>query len=153
LGAATSPNVVRDGAKAVQLAKKVLEHAGHADVIVLRTLAAGYAESGRFPEAIETAQQALQLAIVQDNSALIWDLQLNIANYQRNRPLRDPGASNKTSSESGITTDGKFQRMVKWRLEAGAASPSSNPTLNSTSDNCPTLHPSPRFYNREFHAV
>src|SRR6266403_1758526 len=72
------------------------------DVVVLRTLAAGYAESGRFSEAIETAQQALQLAIPQDNSALIWDLQLNITNYQRNRPLRDPGALNKTPPvESG----------------------------------------------------
>jgi tetratricopeptide (TPR) repeat protein len=100
---ATSPDVsLRDGAKAVELAKKVLEHDGHADVIVLRTLAAGYAESGRFSEAIETAQQALQLAIVQDNSALIWDLQLNITNYQRNRPLRDSGALNKTpAAESG----------------------------------------------------
>jgi tetratricopeptide (TPR) repeat protein len=94
---ATSPDAsLRDGAKAVELAKKVLEHAGHADVIVLQTLAAGYAESGRFSEAIKTAQQALQLAIAQDNSALIWNLQLNIANYQRNLPLRDPGALNKT---------------------------------------------------------
>jgi len=84
------------------LAKKVLEHAGHADVIVLRTLAAGYAESGRFSEAIETAQQALQVAIAQDNSALILDLQLNITNYQRNRSLRDSGALRKTpAAESG----------------------------------------------------
>ena len=100
---ATSPDAsLRDGAKAVELAKKVLEQAGHADVVVLRTLAAGYAASGRFSEAIETAQQALQLAIAQDNSALIWDLQLNITNYQRNRPLRDPGALNKTPAvESG----------------------------------------------------
>jgi tetratricopeptide (TPR) repeat protein len=100
---ATSPDAsLRDGAEAVELAKKVLEHAGYADVIVLRTLAAGYAESGRFSEAIETAQQAMQLAIAQDNSALIWDLQSNIANYQRNFPLRDPGPLNKTpAAESG----------------------------------------------------
>ena len=100
---ATSPDAsLRDGAKAVELAKKVLEHAGNADVVVLRTLAAGYAESGRFSEAIETAQQGLLLAIAQDNSALIWDLQLNITNYQRNLPLRDPGALNKAPAmESG----------------------------------------------------
>ncbi len=100
---ATSPDAsLRDGAKAVELAKKALEHADHADVIVLRTLAAGYAESGRFSEAIKTAQQALQLAIAQDNSALIWNLQLNIANYQRNLPVRDPGGSIKTpAAESG----------------------------------------------------
>jgi protein O-mannosyl-transferase len=94
---ATSPDAsLRNGAKAVELAKKALEHAGYADAVVLRTLAAGYAESGRFSEAIETAQQALQMAIPQDNSALIWDLQLNIADYQKNLPLRDPGALIKT---------------------------------------------------------
>jgi tetratricopeptide (TPR) repeat protein len=81
---ATSPDAsLRDGAKAIELARKVLEHAGHANVTVLRTLAAGYAESGRFSEAIETAQQALQLAIAQGNTALTEDLQLNIANYRR----------------------------------------------------------------------
>jgi tetratricopeptide (TPR) repeat protein len=100
---ATSPDAsLRDGTRAVELAKKVMERAGHANVIVLRTLAAGYAESGRFSEAIETAQQALQLAIAQGNAALTEDLQLNIANYRRNLPLRDPGAWNKTPSpESG----------------------------------------------------
>jgi tetratricopeptide (TPR) repeat protein len=98
---ATSPDAaLRDGAKAVELAKNVLQHADHANdantIIVLRTLAAGYAESGRFSEAIETAQQALQLAIAQDNFALTKDLQLNIAKYRRNIPLRDPEAANKT---------------------------------------------------------
>jgi tetratricopeptide (TPR) repeat protein len=93
---ATSPNAsLRDGAKAVELAKKVIERADHANVIVLRTLAAGYAESGRFSEAIETAQAALQLATAQGNSALIEDLQRNIGNYRRDLPLRDPGALNK----------------------------------------------------------
>lgn len=100
---ATSPDAsLRDGAKAIELARKVLEHAGHANVIVLRTLAAGYAESGRFSEAIETAQQALQLAIAQGNTALTEDLHLNIANYRRSLPLRDPGAWNQTPArESG----------------------------------------------------
>jgi tetratricopeptide (TPR) repeat protein len=100
---ATSPDAsLRDGAKAIELARKVLEHADHANVIVLRTLAAGYAESGRFSEAIETAQQALQLAIAQGNTALTQDLQLNIANYRRSLPLRDPGVWNQTPArESG----------------------------------------------------
>jgi protein O-mannosyl-transferase len=97
---ATSPDAsLRDGAKAIELAKKILERAGHANdtdvIIVLRTLAAGYAESGRFSEAIETAQRALELAIAQDNFPLTKDLQSNIASYRRNNPLRDPAAVNK----------------------------------------------------------
>jgi hypothetical protein len=96
---ATSPDAsLRDGAKAVELAKKVIEHAGHANVIVLRTLAAGYAESGRFSEAIETAQAALQLATAQGNSALIEDLQLNIRQLSKKPSVARPGSLEQSSS-------------------------------------------------------
>jgi cytochrome c-type biogenesis protein CcmH/NrfG len=93
---ATSPDAsLRDGTKAVELAKKLIERLGHANdanaIEGLEILAAGYAETGRFSEAIETAQQALQLAIAQNNVALTKSLQSNIANYRRNLPLRDPG--------------------------------------------------------------
>src|SRR5262249_8203928 len=98
---ATSPDAsLRDGAKAVDLAKQIVQHTGGANdantPILLRTLAAGYAETGRFSEAIETAQQASQLAITQGNTALMEDLQSNIANYRRGRPLRNSEAANKT---------------------------------------------------------
>jgi protein O-mannosyl-transferase len=97
---ATSPDAsMRNGVKAVELAKQVIERLGHTNdanaIIILRTLAAGYAESGRFPEAIDTAQQALQLALGQNNSALTNSLQSNIANYRKNLPWRDPEAVNK----------------------------------------------------------
>ena len=98
---ATSPDAsLRDGAKAIELAKKLIERTGHANdanaIEGLEILAAGYAETGRFSEAIETAQQALQLAIAQGNVALTKDLQSDIANYRRNLPVRDPEAANKT---------------------------------------------------------
>ena len=91
---------LRDGAKAVELAKKIIELAGPATdetaIIALRILAAGYAETGRFSEALETAQQALQLAVAQGNVALTKDLQSDIASYRRNIPIRHPEAVNKT---------------------------------------------------------
>ena len=59
--------------------------------VVASALAAGYAESGHFSEAIDIAQQAFQLAVAQGNSALAQDLQLNIANYRMELPLRDSG--------------------------------------------------------------
>jgi protein O-mannosyl-transferase len=86
--ATSADSSVRDGAKAVELAENVARRAGHPNPIVLRTLAAAYAENGRFSEAINTAQAALQLATSQGNSGLAADLQLNIANYERNLPLR-----------------------------------------------------------------
>jgi len=92
---ATSSNAsLRDGPKAVELASYVARRAGHPNVIVLRTLAAGYAENGQFSEAISVAQQALRLAISQGNSPLAADLQRNIAGYQMNLPLRVPERPN-----------------------------------------------------------
>jgi tetratricopeptide (TPR) repeat protein len=89
---ATSPDPsLRDGAKAVELAEKVIQLAGHPNAMILRTLAAGYAESGKFSDAIDIAHRALQLAVAQGNAPLAQDLQLNIANYRQNLPLRDPG--------------------------------------------------------------
>jgi protein O-mannosyl-transferase len=98
---ATAPDAsLRDGTKAIGLAKELIARTGHANdataITASRILAAGYAETGRFSEAIETAQQALQLAITQDNVALTKDLQSDIANYRRNLPVRDPGVPNKT---------------------------------------------------------
>ena len=89
---ATAPDAsLRDGTKAVELAQNVARRAGHANAMVLRTLAASYAETGQFAEAVDIAQQAFQLASAQGNSALMADLQLNIASYRRELPLRDPG--------------------------------------------------------------
>ena len=86
--ATSSDSSTRDGVKAVELAEMVNQRAGHVNVIVLRTLAAAYAETGRFPDAIETAEEAERLATVQGNTGLAQDLQRNIDSYRQNRPLR-----------------------------------------------------------------
>jgi hypothetical protein len=86
---ATSPDpTTRDGAKAVELAEGVLRHAGHPNAIVLRTLAAAYAEDGLFSDAINAAEDALQLAKAQGNTGLVEDLQRAISNYRMGLPLR-----------------------------------------------------------------
>jgi tetratricopeptide (TPR) repeat protein len=78
----------RDGARAVQLAEDVARRAGHPNAIVLRTLAAAYAEVGRFGAAIQTAEQALEVAKVTGNDGLASDLERNIAAYRLNQPIR-----------------------------------------------------------------
>ena len=62
--------------------------------ILYRTLAAAYAESGQFSQAIETAQRGITLANSQGNSGLAAELQGNITLYQEHRPLRDPSLKN-----------------------------------------------------------
>ena len=96
---ATSPDdSLRDGAKAVQLAEQALHISARRIPILFRTLAAAYAESGRFSEAIQTAQQGFELANSQGNSGLATELQGNIALYQERQPLRDSSLTNGSSS-------------------------------------------------------
>jgi tetratricopeptide (TPR) repeat protein len=86
---ATSPDdSLRNGARAVQLAEDVASRAGYPNAIVLRTLAAGYAEVGRFNEAIQTAQQAIEIARATGNEGLIGDLEKSIEAYRSSQPLR-----------------------------------------------------------------
>lgn len=92
---ATSPEAsMRDGARAVQLIQDVIQRSGTRDATLLRTLAAAYAECGRFSEAISAANEALDLANAQGNASLAADLRSSIDNYQANIPLRDPSLAN-----------------------------------------------------------
>src|SRR5439155_1234703 len=77
---ATSSNeAMRNGVRAVQLAEDVARRVGHPNAIVLRTLASAYAETGRYSDAIETAQQAIAIAKTTGNEGLAADLERNIA--------------------------------------------------------------------------
>jgi Flp pilus assembly protein TadD len=86
---ATAPDdSLRDGTRGVQLAEDVARRAGHPNAIVLRTLAAAYAETGRFNDAINAAQDAIDIAKATHNEGLVSDLEKNIAAYRENQPLR-----------------------------------------------------------------
>lgn len=92
---ATCPNpVMRDGPRAVALMEDVIQRSGTRTPILLRTLAAGYAESDRFPEAIRTAQEALDVATKEGNVTLAAQLREAIDTFQTNMPLRDPSLAN-----------------------------------------------------------
>jgi protein O-mannosyl-transferase len=96
---ATCPdNSIRDGARAVELGEKALGISGGKIPMIYRVLAAAYAESGRFGDAVETAQRGAELATNQGNPALAAELENNIALYQAGRPLRDPSITNGSSS-------------------------------------------------------
>jgi protein O-mannosyl-transferase len=86
---ATSPDPSRrNGERAVKLASSVAQGPGRGNPTVLRTLAVAYAETGRFSEAIETAQQAIEIAKATGNDGLAADLERNIAAYRLNQPIR-----------------------------------------------------------------
>ncbi len=94
---ATAPDAsLRNGMQAIEFAQRASQIAEHRNPMILRTLAAAYAESGRFPEAVATAGQGVRLALDQKNRALADDLQRNIALYEAKTPLRDNSLTGST---------------------------------------------------------
>src|SRR5439155_7900914 len=87
---ATYPaDTIRDGKSAVELAEKAAVLPGGEAPIVLRTLAAGYAEAGDFCNAVNTAQRALDLATGHNNTSLLATLRHEIELYQARTPYRE----------------------------------------------------------------
>jgi tetratricopeptide (TPR) repeat protein len=87
---ATAPQLtVRDGARAVQLATQANQSSGGNNSLILRTLAAAYAQAGQYPDAVQTAQRALQLAQAESNNALTSALPREIKLYEAGRPFED----------------------------------------------------------------
>jgi len=80
---------VRNGPRAVELAAQADRMVGGTNALVLRTLAAAYAENGEFPKAIRTARSAMQLARMHGEDSLTADLDQQIALYQLGMPYRD----------------------------------------------------------------
>jgi tetratricopeptide (TPR) repeat protein len=90
---ATSPDASRrDGRKAVELALRANQMSAGENVTVLQTLAAAYAETGDFSDAVATTQHALQIAPSQ-NDASREELQTQLKLYQAGSPFRDDSSS------------------------------------------------------------
>lgn len=87
---ATVPQTaLRAGARAVELATEASQSTGGGNPDILRTLAAAYAEAGEFPNAVQTAQRALQLGEAQGNTALADALRRELKLYEAGRPYED----------------------------------------------------------------
>jgi hypothetical protein len=85
---ATCPDAsLRDGAEAVALAERASRGGYAEDPDILDTLAAAYAESGRFSEALRSARKAF--AIAKRNKQSVDALAARIALYDSGRPFRE----------------------------------------------------------------
>jgi tetratricopeptide (TPR) repeat protein len=86
---ATFPETwLRNGRQALALAERANQLSGDNNPAILRTLAAAYAENGRFTQARVVAERGLQLANAQENPALANILEGDIARYRANAPVR-----------------------------------------------------------------
>jgi len=79
---------LRDGARAIEIAEKAAAAAGMEHFNELDTLAAAYAEAGKFDKAVTTAKRALKLATESGASGAKQDIGKRLALYERNQPYR-----------------------------------------------------------------
>ena len=87
---ATWPDALtRDGAKAVALAERADSLTRGASQVISATLAAAYAEAGRFAEALKTGRRALQLATAEGNAPRADSIRTQIETYQSGAAFRD----------------------------------------------------------------
>jgi len=87
---ATCPeNSLRDGNKAVVLAEQARTLAGAESPQLLDTLAAAYAEAGRYPEAVQSAKRALNLNATKNNQPLADAIQLRLKLYEADTPFHE----------------------------------------------------------------
>jgi protein O-mannosyl-transferase len=87
---ATWPDALtRDGNKAVAAAERANTLTNGRSPIISATLAAAYAEAGRFADAITNAQRALKLAAEEGNTARADSISAQLALYQSGAAFRD----------------------------------------------------------------
>lgn len=85
---ATCPEAsLRDGRRSVAIAEPLCRRTNYGEIGSLDALAAGYAESGRFDEAVETARRAVDVARAQGRSDLAAGILARSALYLARRPF------------------------------------------------------------------
>jgi cytochrome c-type biogenesis protein CcmH/NrfG len=84
--AANQEAPLRDGMHAVALAERACELTHYQVTVMVGTLAAAYAEAGRYDDAVATAQKACALATTSGNQELLQRNQELLALYRNHRP-------------------------------------------------------------------
>jgi tetratricopeptide (TPR) repeat protein len=79
----------RRGAEALDAAKQICQATHFRHAPYLNTLAAAYAETGQFEQAVQTARKALDLALASNQGSLAEQLRRNLQAFERHQTLRE----------------------------------------------------------------
>jgi len=91
---ATSPNAgLRNGTKAMELARQTDQLAHANDPMMAAILAAAEAEAGKFEQAVADARRAMDLATRQNNTAMVAAIRAQLKCYEAGAPFRDTGTA------------------------------------------------------------
>jgi tetratricopeptide (TPR) repeat protein len=84
----------RDGPEAVRLGEKACQLSSYKVTKYMGTLGAAYAETGRFDDAIKTAQKAVALATAAKNEDLLKKNRELLELYQQKQAYHEPASTN-----------------------------------------------------------
>ena len=87
--AESSEASLRNGVEAVRFAERAVTLSGAKDAMYLDTLAAAYAETGRFEDAVATARRAMEIAASQNQARVREALAAKLLLYQARKPYRE----------------------------------------------------------------
>ena len=88
---ATHPSAeLRDGARAVTLSERACQLTGSTNLSLLSTLAAAYAEAGRYPEALSAQQKVCDLAAAEGQTAQTERFQRRLDLYRSGHAYHQP---------------------------------------------------------------
>lgn len=96
--AAGTDESLRNGKEALDLALRAAELTGEQDPNVLGTLAAAYAEAGRYSEAVQTARQAADLATRRQKPELAESIKKALVLYEAGKPYHEARESDSSLS-------------------------------------------------------
>jgi len=88
--AANPDDKLRNGTEAVRLAERACELTHYGKPAFIGTLAAAYAEAGRFPEAVTTAEKAEQLATTAGLMSVAAKNRQLLELYRAGKPYHEP---------------------------------------------------------------
>ncbi len=99
---ATSPDTnVRDGKRAIELARKACKNTEYQLSYVLSTLAAAYAETGDFQSAVKWARKAVELA----DDSIRDHVDKELKSYEKKQPWREQKDAKPAKPKAGKSTD------------------------------------------------
>ena len=88
--ATLAPGQGGDADRAVTLSQRACQRTGYRAVAYLRTLAVAYAATGRFTEAVATAQKAIELARAAGQQPLVSQLEALVESFRAGRVYGQP---------------------------------------------------------------
>ncbi|MGB7748015.1 MAG: O-GlcNAc transferase [Verrucomicrobiia bacterium] len=103
--ATSSDDALRNGVEAVRLAERADELTLQRNPLIIGTLAAAYAEAGRFPEAVATAEKAEQLANHAGMTNVAAKNRQLLEFYRASKPYHAPPSATSVAKPSPSHTD------------------------------------------------